>query len=472
MTLAPVMADATLPPHDIEAERALIGSLLLDRDAIVAVAHTVSASDFYRPEHATIYTAIKSLMRKRVPVDTVTVSAELAAFGQSEQVGGVPALVDLMIAVPTAVHAEYYAETVARLASKRRLIEAATRIVQAAYKPDVDPEEAVSMARQWLAAVTPEAKRGVVVTYADIANELHQEIERRLDPHYEPDVVSTGITDLDRALRGGGLERQQGLVLAGRPGSGKTSLGLQIAINYARAQSFGPDPQWTIVFSAEMSRMGLGWRSLSEATTIGARDLNDAISTSQLQNPSKLTEEQFDRMAGRLDDLRNLPILVDDRPAPTTDQMRETVERLQAQYPIRLVVFDYIGLAGDKGKHNANQQDRIAAISAGMMALKKACDVTTITLSQLNRGVESREDKRPRLSDLRDSGAIEQDADIVWGLYRNDYYVEQGMVPDDISLRNVAEVLFLKQRDGTTPIVKIRFNPTSTSFHNLAKGGV
>jgi replicative DNA helicase len=472
VTLASAPALETLPPHDFDSEQALLGALLLDRDAIVAVAHTVSASDFYSAANGYIFAAIQSMMRKRVPVDLVTVQNELNMLGRLDLVGGISYLASLLTAVPTAIHAEYYAETVARLASKRRLIDTATRIVQAAYKPDVDPEEAVSMARQWLAAVTPEAKRGAVVTYADIANELHQEIERRLDPHYEPDVVSTGITDLDRALRGGGLERQQALVLAGRPGSGKTSLGLQIAINYARAQSFGPDPQWTIVFSAEMSRMGLGWRSLSEATTIGARDLNDAISTSQLQNPSKLTDEQFSRMAGQLDDMRTLPILVDDRPAPTTDQMRETVERLQAQYPIRLVVFDYIGLAGDKGKHNANQQDRIAAISAGMMALKKACDVSTITLSQLNRGVESREDKRPRLSDLRDSGAIEQDADIVWGLYRNDYYVEQGMVPDDISLRNVAEVLFLKQRDGTTPIVKIRFNPTSTSFHNLAKGGV
>lgn len=470
MIAAPV--DVAMEPHDMDAEQALLGALLLDRDAIVAVANTISASDFYSEANADIYTAIRALMRKRVPADLITVKDELDRYGRFDAIGGLAYLTELLLATPTSMHAEYHAGIVVRLASKRRLIKAAAEIVRDAYATDIDPEEAVNLARIKLANVTPEAQRGEILTFAELADDLAREIESRRNPEYQVDVVRTGLADIDRHLRGGGFERNQKIVVAGRPGSGKTSFALQVAKNFARLEALNPEPQWTVIFSAEMSARGLMWRSLSEGTAFGQADLNGGLSTHELQMPARLTPAQNALIDRELLALAELPILIDDRPSPTTDQIRDTVERLQAKYPVRFVLFDYIGLAGNPEKKGGTTQDRIAGISAGLMTMTKACDVSTMILSQLNRGVEAREDKRPRLSDLRDSGAIEQDADIVLGVYNHDNYVRQGSAADDARLHNITEIGFLKHRDGQTPIVQVRFNAKTTSFTSLDRSYV
>jgi replicative DNA helicase len=283
-------------------------------------------------------------------------------------------------------------------------------------------------------------------------------MDRRLDKDYQPDVVRTGLHDLDKAIRGGGWQRGELIILGARPGIGKTALAMQLVKNYARHQvATNPDPAWTVIFSAEMTATGLMWRALTETTH---------LTTGQLQDPRTLTEAQLDLVARELQALRALPVKIDDRSAPTTDQMRLTVERLQARHPVRYVVFDYLGLAGDK---HPEETHRYSQIADGLKNLAKSCDVSVLALAQLNRNVESRGkgEKRPNLSDLRQSGQIEANADVVLGLYRHDYYVQKGMEPDDETLRNVAEVLVLKQRDGGTPIIPIHFTPETTSFHSI-----
>lgn len=450
---------ATLPPNNLEAEDAVLGAVMVQPDTIAAIGSILTPDDFYSHGNGEIWRAMKALWRKRVPASIITVQEELERFGQLANVGGISRLAELLVASPADYYAEYYADIVQRHAAKRRLITAASKIVARAYAPDTDPNDVVQEARALLATVLPESDHPTIRTAAELVDWMGEEITRRLDPDYAPDIVPTGLYDLDRMIRGGGFQRGELVILGARPSVGKTAMGMQFIKNYARWQmATNEEPYWSLVFSAEMTAPGLMWRALSETS---------GLPTDELQNPLRLTDDQMRRVQKGLDELAPLPLTIDDRSAPTTEYMRETIERLSVRYPVRYVLFDYLGLAGNRNK---DETQRYSDISAGLKQIAKACDVTVLALAQLNRNVDSRPNKRPILSDLRQSGQIEADADVVLGLYRHDAYVRAGVEQEDEAQAGIAEIGILKQRDGETGIVKVQFTPETTSFHSLARG--
>lgn len=448
-----------MPPHDLDAEQALLGSLLMDRDAIIPVSQLVSASDFYAPANADIYTAIKSLYRKRIPADLVTVSGELERFGRMEAIGGITYLASLLTAAPQFVHAEYYAEPIVRLATKRRLNNAVQEIVRDAFRPDSEPADVVDKARKLLAAVAPESQRRQLVNMADAVDALRQEIDLRAAGQYIPDVVPTGFYDLDRKMADGGFEPGQLIILLARPGVGKTAMMLQLALNVNRHYLHTtPDPPQTVIFTTEMSTKALCWRALAESTGIPSREL---------KRPGTLTEDQRRRMYQQMDLLSELPIVFADASGPTTDQMRDQVERLNAERPVGLMLFDYIERAGNKKTSNENEENRIGQVAAGLKSIAKDCDIPVVALSQANRDVEKSASHIPTLASIRQSGRVEQEADLILALYRHDYYVSIGLAKPDDAQAGIAELHILKNRDGEQGIVRLRFVPEITAFQSL-----
>ena len=452
------MSEALLP-HDLEAERALLGSLILDRDAIIPVSQIVSSGDFYSPANATIYTAIKSLFRNRVPADVVTVKAELDKFGQTDAVGGISYLTELMIDVPASVHAGFYADMIVQHASRRRLIQHATRIVQQAYDPTNDPADVVSEARRLLADVAPASTRGNATTMADAIDAVMHEWELRLTGEWITDAVPTGFYDLDRKLPDGGFERQDLVIFAARPGMGKTALMLQMALNVNRHYLHtNQHPPTTVIFTSEMSTRALCWRALAEATGIPSRDL---------KRPGALTEQQQRKVRSQMAELAELSIVFEDASSPTTEQMKERIEQVKAENDVRLVMFDYIERAGNRKSGNENEENRIAQVAAGLKTIAKDCDVTMVALSQLNREVERRAGHVPTLADLRQSGRIEQEADFIGALVRHDYYVSIGLEKPDVEQEGIAEIHILKMREGEQGILRLQYVPEITAFRNL-----
>jgi replicative DNA helicase len=451
---------ATLPPHSVEDEQALIGSLLEDRDAIIPVSQIVSASDFYVQANADIYTAIKSLYRKRIPADLVTVSAELDRFGRTESVGGIGYLSSLLIGNHTYVHAEYYANNLARLATLRRIIQTATETVQNAWLPDADPTAVVDRARKGLAEVAPESQRKALITMGDAIDELRTEIDLRASGQFIADVVPTGFYDLDRKMADRGFERGQLIIVLARPGVGKTALMLQMALNTNRHYVHtNQSPPQTVIFTTEMSTRALCWRALAEATGIPSRDL---------KRPGALTEQQRLRVVSQMTELAALPIVFADASGPTTDQMKDQIERLNAEREVRLVLFDYIERAGNRKSGNENEENRVGQVAAGLKSIAKDCGVTVVALSQANREVERSASHIPTLSSIRQSGRIEQEADIILGMYRHDYYVSIGLAQPKPESEGIAELHVLKNRDGEQGIVRLRFLPELTCFQNIS----
>lgn len=457
--LRSVQAVEHLPPHSLESEQALLGSVLIDRDAIIPLASLVSPCDFYSAANGEIWQAMRELYRRKVPADLTTVSAELERYGRLETVGGINYLSSLLTAVPHSIHAQYYANVVREHGMRRRLIQVGQEIIREAYKYDSDPEVVVQDARNRLAKVVPTDDDLRIRTLAEATDWLAEDIERREDADYIPDVIQTGFYDLDRALTDGGFLRKQLVVLGGRPGSGKTAMALQVALNAARyAVATQPDPEWIMIFSSEMTTESLVWRALAEASGI-----NGGI----LRSPRRWTDEQRQRVQSRINDLSELPIVIDDSSAPTVQQMQERIEQFKMRHPVRMAIFDHIERSGKRNGGQENEVTRIGEIAKGLKSLAKDSDITMLALSQLNREVEKRSNRQPTLSDLRQSGEIEAEADIVLGLYRHDYYVNIGLERPDKSREGIAEVSILKQRDGQQTTVKLAFLPELTAFRSL-----
>lgn len=457
--LRAVEAVEHLPPNNLEAEQSLLGSVLIDRDAIIPLASLVSPDDFYSAVNGEIWQAMRELYRRKVPADLTTVAAELERYGRLETVGGISYLSDLLTVIPHAVHSPYYADIVRQHGMRRRLIQVGQEIVREAYDYGGDPEEIVMTARKKLAKVVPADDDLRIRTLADATDWLAEDIGRREHGDYIPDVVQTGFYDLDRALTDGGFLRKQLVVLGGRPSSGKTSLALQIALNAARyAVATQPDPEWIMIFSSEMTTESLVWRALAEAAGI-----NGGI----LRSPRRWTDDQRHRVQQQIAELSRLPIVIDDSSSPTVMQMQERIEQFKMRHPVRMAIFDHIERSGKRNAGQENEVTRIGEIAKGLKSLAKDSDLTMLALSQLNREVEKRSNRQPTLSDLRQSGEIEAEADIVLGLYRHDYYVNIGLERPDKSREGIAEVSILKQRDGQQTTVKLAFLPEFTAFRSL-----
>jgi len=430
------------PPHNQEAEQSLLGSLLLDRDAIIKVAASVKPEDFYLPSNGRIYQAILDLYNRREPPDFVTLADELGRREQLDSVGGIAYLSGLMNAVPTAVHVEYYGRIVERTATLRRLIDAGTQIVGIGYQDAIDVEDALDAAERTIFEVSQKRQTKDFVSIAEVLDKFFDQIDYLQEHRGEVVGVPTGFTDMDQLT--GGLQRSDLIILAARPSMGKTSLALGIAYGAAVAngKSVG-------IFSLEMSAEQLVQRLLSMETGVDSHRLR----------LGQIDDGEWDRISRAFGRLAEAKIFIDDGSGSSIMDVRSKARRLQAEHGLDLIVIDYLQLMSARRTENRVQE--ISEISRGLKGLARELNVPVLALSQLSRAVESRADHHPMLSDLRESGSIEQDADIVLFIYREDKYEE------DSEKKGIAEIIVAKHRNGPVGSINLRFFDRTARFADL-----
>ncbi|RME98005.1 MAG: replicative DNA helicase [Chloroflexi bacterium] len=432
-----------LQPHNVEAEEAVLGSLLIDPDAIIHISTFLRAADFYVERHGWVYDAILELHERRQPADLVTLSDELARRNQLEDVGGAAYLTGLINATPSSIHVEYYARIIERTAVLRRLIDAAGQIAQLAYQDDEDAETVIDRAEEIIFGISERRVDRDLRPIRQVLDQYYDRIEYLQQHQGEIIGIPTGLADLDKLL--GGLQRSDMIVMAGRPGMGKTSLALSIALQSAR--------RWqkrVALFSLEMSDEQLVQRLVSAETGIDSQRL-------RLGN-IKADEWTTFYQAIRL--LSETMIFIDDTPAISVLELRTKARRLHAEHGLDLLIVDYMQLMRG-GTRNENRQQEISFISRSLKGLARELNVPILALSQLSRQVESRHDKRPMLSDLRESGSIEQDADVVLFIYRDDVYNPDTEIP------NIAEIIVAKHRSGPTGVFSVYFKKHLAQFVDL-----
>lgn len=435
-----------LPPHSLEAEEALLGSLLIDPDAIFDVATFLRPEAFYRSHNQWVYEAILTLSDRREPLDLITLTEELRRREQLEQVGGEGYIISLINAVPTAINALSYGRLVEAASIRRKMIGAAGAIANLAYDEAEDVNIVIDRAEQALFSISEARTTRDLVSVKQIAREYLERIERLNELGDDIIGVPTGFTDLDRLL--GGLNKSDLLILAARPGMGKTALQTGIAVK--AAMGYG---KRVAMFNLEMSGEQLVQRMLATETRIDSQRLRRG----------QLYEQEwpiFMEAIGRLSETR---IFIDDTPSITSHQLRTKCRRLYAEHGLDLIVIDYLQLMQAERPTN-NRVQEISEISRGLKGLARELDVPVLAAAQLSRAVEQRQEKRPQLSDLRDSGSIEQDADVVMFIYRDEYYN-----PDSTERPNIAEIHIAKHRNGPTGSIDLYWHGKLATFRNLQR---
>ena len=437
-----------LPPHSLEAEQSVLGAILIDRETIIEIAEFLRPEDFYRQAHGSIYRAMLELFERREPVDLVTVSESLERSEDLEQVGGRSYLSQLSNQTPTAVHAVQYARIVERKAVLRNLIGAAGKIAGIGYEDPAEIQEAIDRAESELFQVS---NRRITVGFAQLKELLHSAYDRLdyLHAHRgELSGIASGFLDLDQLTTG--FQRSDLIVVAARPSVGKTSFALNIAEHVAVGEK-----KTVGVFSLEMSKEQLVLRLLSSVANIDSKRLRSGF----------LEELDFARIAPAMNDLSEAALYIDDTPTITSMELRTKARRLQAESGLDLVIVDYLQLMqATTTNRDANRVQEVSEISRGLKALARELSVPVIALSQLSRQPEMRESKEPRLSDLRESGAIEQDADLVVFLWREK---EKAGEEADID-GEVINVKLAKHRNGPTGDIQLWFRKSQTRFQSYA----
>jgi replicative DNA helicase len=431
-----------LPPHNIEAEQSVLGSLLIDRDAIIRVASYVRAEDFYISANGTIYQAILDLYNRREPTDFVTLSDELERRAALEDIGGVGYLSSLLNSVPTAVHVEYYGRIVERTSTLRRLIDAGTRIVGIGYQDGVDTEDALDSAERTLFDVSQKRQTKDFQSISDVLDRFFDQLEYLQQHRGDVVGVPTGFTDLDQLT--GGLQRSDLIIVAARPSMGKTAFSLGLA--YGAAVQHG---KTVGVFSLEMSAEQLVQRLLATETGVDSHRLRLGM----------IDDNEWDRISRALGRLAEAKVFIDDSANANVMDVRSKARRLQAEMGLDLIIVDYLQLMS--GRRTDNRVQEIGEISRGLKGLARELNVPVIALSQLSRAVETRADHRPMLSDLRESGSIEQDADIVMFIYRDEKYDENS------EKKGIAEIIVAKHRNGPVGSINLRFFERTARFADL-----
>jgi replicative DNA helicase len=432
------------PPHSIEAEESVLGAVLLSADAANIALEKLHSEDFYRPAHQQVFEAVQGLFDANEPIDAVTVSEVLRRDGSLERMGGIDFLTRLLDMVPTASNVEYYAGIVEEHALRRRLMQVGGKIGSIANEMQEPIADVLDRSEQEVFLVS---ERRVGAGLAPIDPLLGPAIEKAEELQragVEVTGVPTGYRDLDRKLAG--LHATNLIIIAARPSMGKSALALNIAQNVA----LGDLP--VAIFSLEMSREEVVSRMLCSAGRIDLQKLNTG----------RLTEADFTKLSNAASQLYKKPIFVDDSPGLTVTEIRAKSRRLRRKPGLGLIIVDYLQLMHGTG--GENRQQEIAIISRSLKNLARELDVPVIAVSQLNRALEQREDKRPRLGDLRESGALEQDADVVMFIYRDEYYS-----PDQIETKGVAEVVIAKHRQGAVGKVQMTFLPEFTLFADMGR---
>lgn len=433
-----------VPPHSIDAEESVLGAVLLSGDAANVALERLHVEDFYKPAHQRIFEVIRQLFDANEPIDAVTVSEGLRRDGSLDRMGGIEFITNLIDVVPSTSNAEYYAGIVEEHALRRRLMKVGGQIGVIATQMNEPIAEVVDKAEQSVFAIAERQVGDGLQVIDDLLGPAIEKAEELQRSGSEVTGVSTGFRDLDRKLAG--LHPSNLVVVAARPGMGKTSLALNMAQSVALAGNT------VAIFSMEMSREELVTRMLCSKGRIDSQRLRTG----------RLTEADFTKLSNAAGALYKQNIFVDDSPGMTVTEIRAKCRRLRRRPGLDLVVIDYIQLMNGSGQENRQQE--IAMISRSLKDLARELHVPIIAISQLNRAVESREDKRPRLGDLRESGAVEQDADVVMFIYRDEYYY-----PEKVESKGVAEVVIAKHRQGSVGKVDMAFLPEFTLFADMGR---
>ncbi len=438
-----------LPPQSIEAEQSVLGAILIDRDAVIEVAEFLRPADFYRQANGRIYAAVLDLFERREPIDIVTVAEALERRDELESIGGRAYLSSLSNETPTAVHVEQYARIVERKAVLRNLIGAAGKIAGIGYEDPAEVQEAIDRAEAELFAVSQKRVSSGFGLLKDLLHEAYDRLDYLHQHRGQVSGITTGLTDLDALTSG--FQPSDLIVLAARPSVGKTSLAMNIAEHAARGGKH------VAMFSLEMSKEQLVQRLISSVSRVDSRNLRSGF----------VEDAEWPEIANALGLLSNAPMWIDDTPNVSAMELRTKARRLQGESGLDLVIVDYLQLMqATTTNRDANRVQEVSEISRGLKALARELSIPVLALSQLSRQPEMRDSKEPRLSDLRESGAIEQDADLVVFLYR-----EKDRNPEDgPSDREIIKLKLAKHRNGPTGDIDLWFNKRQTRFVGYAEG--
>ena len=431
-----------VPPQNVDAEMSVLGGMMLSKDAIADVIEILRSADFYRPAHASVYEVVIELFGRGEPADAVTVGAELKKKGELERIGGLPYLHTLVATVPTAANAAYYARIVREQAQLRSLVEAGTRIVQLGYTTDgADVEGLINLAQSEVFAISEQRQTTDYTTLEEIVPDLYEELERNANRDGGLDGVPTGFSELDSKLNG--LRAGQMIIIAARPGGGKSTLAMDICRSAAVHNNMA-----SAYFSLEMNRTELSMRLLAAESKV----FLDRMIKGELET------RDWQAIARTLDKISQAPLIVDDSPNMTMGEIRAKSRRIKQQHGIQLIVIDYLQLLTSGGKAVESRQQEVSEFSRSIKLLAKELEIPIVAVAQLNRDSERRNDRRPQVADLRESGSLEQDADVVLLIHRDD------MFNKDSDRRGLAEIIIGKQRSGPTGTLELEFQGQYARF--------
>ena len=435
-----------IPPNDVESEQAVIGSMLTDKEAVSAAIEVLKPEDFYREDNRTIFEAILNLYGRSEPIDIITLKSELSSMGKFEAVGGLEYIAELPDKVPTTANVEQYIKIVEEKSVLRNLIKTANEIITLGYDQTQEVDGIIDGAEKKIFEVMQKKNQKGYTPIKDILVETFTELEQLYNQKQRITGIPTGFSDLD--FRTSGLHNSDLILVAARPAMGKSAFALNIATN-AAVRAKVP----VAIFSLEMSKEQMTSRILC----------SEAMVDSNKVRTGKIDDEEWSKLAAASGELSEANIYIDDTPGISIMEIRAKCRKMKIEKNIGLVVIDYLQLVQGSGKRGGSREQEIAEISRSLKILAKEINVPVIALSQLSRAPEQRPDHRPMLSDLRESGSIEQDADIVMFLYRDDYYNQ------DSDKKNIAEVILAKHRAGSTGTVELLWLGNYTKFANIDK---
>ena len=439
-------SDAKIPPQNLDAEMSLLGAILIDEEVLADISDKLHPQDFYDKRHSLIFDAMMRLYERHRPVDLLTLSDQLTKRAELDIIGGSAYLTELTNYVPTAAHASTYAEMIAQKAVRRRLIKASSDIAELGYNEEREISELLESAEAELFGVSDANARQDLVSLEQILTESFDRMEELHRGGGKLRGVPTGWRDLDNMTAG--LQQSDLIILAARPAMGKTTLVTNLAYNVATKAK-----KSVLFFSLEMSKEQLVDRMLADASGVDAWNIRTG----------NLSDDDFEKLSHAMGEMAEAPIYIDDTPGVTVLEMRTKARREAHNNPLGLIIIDYLQLMQGSGRSDGNRVQEVSEISRGLKLIARELNVPVIALSQLSRTVESRPDKKPMLSDLRESGSIEQDADIVMFIYREAYY------NPETERQNVTDLIIAKHRNGPTGQVELYFHPERLRFMSLDK---
>ena len=438
-------ANGKIPPQNLDAEKSLLGAVLIDEEVLADAAEITHANDFYDKNHGLIFAGMMRLFEKHKPVDLLTLTDELKRKDELEMVGGSAYLTELTNYVPTAAHASAYAEMIAQTAVRRRLIKASGDISELGYDESTTTQELLEKAEAELFSVSDQSTKQDLVSLESILTDSFDRIEELSKNKGSLRGVRTGYRDLDNMTAG--LQKSDLIILAARPAMGKTTLVTNLAYNVATIEK-----KPVLFFSLEMSKEQLVDRMLADASGVDSWNIRTG----------NLSDNDFAKLSEAMGEMAEAPIYIDDTPGLSVLEMRTKARRIAHENQLGLIIVDYLQLMQANGNHNGNRVQEVSEISRGLKLIARELNVPLIALSQLSRSVESRTPPIPQLADLRESGSIEQDADIVSFIYRPGYYE-----PDNPEVQNITDLIIAKHRNGPVGKVQLYFHPERLRFMSL-----